>query len=84
MRNLSYNNQGSAVPILLFVITIFSCGALYTFFFIEFAFPQFSGWIPASDGKTFIMMCIYAIPLIVLVVGSISLLQAGLKRGAYY
>lgn len=83
MKKLLHNNQASAVPLILFAVTIFACGALYTFLFIEFAFPEFDSWIPASDGKTFIMMCIYAIPIIVLVVGSISLLQSGLKRGVY-
>lgn len=83
MRKLNNNNYASAVPLLLFAITIFSCGALYTFFFIEFGFPQFDSWIPASDGKTFIMMCIYAIPLFVLIIGGISLLQSGLKRSVY-
>lgn len=83
MKKLLDNNYASAVPLILFVVTIFACGALYTFFFIELGFPQFDSWIPASDGKTFIMMCIYAIPLFVLVVGSVSLLQAGIKREVY-
>ena len=83
MRKLSSNNHASAVPLILFVITIFSCGALYTLLFIEFGFPQFDSWIPASDGKTFIMMGIYSLPLFVLVIGGISLLQSGLKRGAF-
>lgn len=64
-------------------MAIFACGALYTLFFIEVGFPTFESYIPASDSKTFIMMCLYAIPLFVLVVGVISLVREGLKRTVY-
>lgn len=84
MRILHRDNQGSAVPIILFVLTIVGCGALYTLFFIEIGIPLFSGYVPASDSRTFIMMCIYAVPLFVLVVGAISLIKAGLKQGVGY
>jgi len=80
IKKLISDNGGSAVPLALFVVTIVSCGALYTFLFVEFALPEFSSWIPTGDVKTFILMCIYAIPLFVLIVGVISLLLAGLKR----
>jgi len=80
MRKLMENNTGSIVPIIYFILAIISVGALYTFFFIEFGLPQFESWIPASDSKTFIIMGIYGMPFIILVVGGISLLKAGLKR----
>ena len=79
MKKLISNNEASAVPLLLFFLTIFACGGLYTFFFIEFAQPTFNSWIPASDAKTFIMMCIYAIPLFIVIIGILSLLMSGLK-----
>jgi len=84
MKQLINNNEGSAVPLILFVITIFACGALYSLFFIEIAYPTFSSWIPAGDAKTLIMMCMYALPLFVIIVGMFSLLLAGLKREAMY
>ena len=80
MRKLIENNKASAVPVMLFVMTIVVCGALYTLFFIEVGFPFLGGFIPASESKTFIMMMLYAIPLYVLIVGVICLLKAGLKR----
>jgi len=80
MRSIIENNKASAVPVILFVMTIIVCGALYTLFFYEVGFPMLKGFIPASDGKTFIMMFLYAIPLFILLIGVISLLKAGIKR----
>ena len=80
MKKLLKNNEASAVPVILFVVTIIVCGALYTLFFIEIGFPSLSGFIPTSDSKTFIMMLIYSIPVLVILVGVISLLQSGMKR----
>lgn len=83
MRKILDNQEASAVPIILFVITIVGVGALYTLFFIEIGIPTFTSYIPASDSKTFIMMGIYGMPLLILMVGVISLLKAGLKREVY-
>ena len=80
MRSIIKNNNASAVPVMLYVVTIIVCGALYSLFFYEVGFPALLGFIPASDSKTFIMMFLYAIPLFVLLIGVISLLKAGLKR----
>lgn len=82
MRKLTNNNYG-VTNLLLFIITIFGCGALYTLFFLEIALPSFESMIPASDSKTFIMMGIYGLPLIILIVGVFSLIRSGLKRGVY-
>ena len=84
MRRLIKDQDASAVPLILFFLTIFGCGALYTLLFIEIGLPTFSHYIPNGDAKTFILMCIYAIPLFVLVVGVISLLLSGLKRDWNY
>ena len=84
MRQLISNNQGSAIPVILFLVTLIGCGALYTLLFLEVAQPNFEHLIPDSDSKTFIMMLIYAVPLMILIVGVISLLQAGLKRQNMY
>ena len=80
MRKLTSNNHASIVPVILFVITIFGSGALYSLFFLEVAQPTFDSYIPAGDSKTFIMMGIYALPLIVLIVGIFSLFVTGLKK----
>jgi len=82
VRPFLKEKDASAVPIMLFAVTILVCGALYTLFFIEVAIPYFGGYVPASDSKTFIMMLIYAIPLFVAIVGVLALLQAGMKRQA--
>ena len=89
MRSLIKDNDASAIPIILYLLTIISCGALYTLFFIEVGYDVVNTYIPipASDSKTFIMMCMYAIPLFIIVIGSICLIKAGLKRdyfGGYY
>jgi len=83
-RKLMKNNEASAIPLLLFIVTIVCCGALYTFFFIEIAYPSLRSLVPASDSKTFIMMCMYALPLFVLLIGVFALVKEGLKRTVYY
>jgi len=80
MRKFIGSNEASAVPVLLFVVAIIVCGALYSFFFLEIGIPTLGGFIPASDSKTLIMMFIYAIPPTVLIIGVLSLLKAGIKR----
>jgi len=84
MKKILFNNYGSAVPLILFFMAIFACGALYTLFFVEFGYPTFDSYIPASDSKTFIMMCLYAIPLFIIILGVICLIKSGLKRTVYY
>lgn len=73
------NIEASAVPLILFFMTIFLCGGIYTLLFIEFGIPLVDSWVSSSDSKTFIMMGIYAIPLIILVVGVVWLIIQGLK-----
>ena len=80
MRKITKNNNASAVPLLLFIMTILSCGALYTLFFVEVAYPSLLYMIPDSESKTFIMMGMYAIPLFVLLIGVFSVIKSGLKR----
>jgi len=84
MRKLSSNSCGSVVPLALYVLTIFGCGALYTLFFIEVGFPLLDSYTVASDAKTYIMMVIYATPLIVLIITMLALLLSGLKREGFY
>lgn len=74
------NNVASAIPLILFVLTIFSVGAVYTLLFIEFGFPTLSSFIPDSDLKTTLMLLLYSIPFFVLIVGVIALIVSGLKR----
>jgi len=81
MRKLIDNNVCSAVPLILFILTIVSCGALYTLFFVEVAYPSLLYMIPDSDSKTFIMMGMYAIPLFVILIGVFSVIKAGIKEG---
>jgi cobalamin synthase len=59
---------------------------MYTLFFIEVGLPLLDLIpVPASSSKTLIMTLIYAIPLIVLIVGLISLILAAIKKeGGYY
>lgn len=78
-RNIIKNNEASAIPLILFIITIICCGALYTLFFLEIGFPTLDSFIPASDSKTFIYMLFYAIPLFLLIVGLIALMTSALK-----
>ena len=80
MRNIRHNNYGSIVPVILFILTILCCGALYTLFFVEVAYPNLLYMVPDSDSKTFIMMGMYAIPLIVIIVGVLCIIKAGIKE----
>ena len=81
-RSLINNSDANVVPVILFILAIFGCGALYTLFFTEIALPTFSYMIPDSDSKTYIFMLIYALPLIILLIGVFALLKSALKR--YY
>jgi hypothetical protein len=74
------NNDSGIVNLLLFLLTIFGTGALYSLFFLEIALTLFSSYIPDSDAKTFIFMGIYGVPLIILIVGVFSLVRSGLKN----
>lgn len=80
LKKILYDSYASVVPIILFVLGIFGCGALYSLFFIEFALPELSGFIPDSDYKTYILMIIYAIPLLVFFVAFFSVLKSGVKQ----
>ena len=82
-RILKNDDNGSVVPLILFILVIFVAGALYTLFFIEVGIPAFDGFVSSSDSKTFIYMAIYATPLIILIVGVFALLKEGLKRNIY-
>lgn len=84
MRSFVDDEFANAVPLILFLVAVFACGALYSLFFIEVAYPTFNGWIPDGDTKTVVLMCMYALPLFVIVVGCFSLLLAGLKKEVYY
>jgi len=85
MRRLRDNTVGSAIPLILFILTIIVAGALYSLFFIEIGYPILSLIpVPSSDSKTFLMMMFYSIPLIVLIVGIISLFLSALKNDASY
>jgi hypothetical protein len=84
MRSLN-DNHASAVPLILFVLTIVVAGALYSLFFIEIGFPILNLLIvPASDTKTVIMMALYGLPLIVLIVGVVSLFLSAIKNEAIF
>ena len=83
MRKLLHDKKANALPVILFVLTIITCGALYTLFFIEVAFPLLQGYIPAGDNKVFVMMLMYAIPLFVVFVGLVALLLQGIKKEVY-
>ena len=84
MRKLNNNNNASAVPLILFLITIFSAGAFFALLFLEIGFPVFGDYLIDNDTTTFIRMCIYAIPLLVAVVGSLALIISGIKREEVY
>jgi len=84
MRSLKNNYDAYAVPLILFVLSIFCLGALYTLFFIQIGLPELSYMIPDSDAKTFILMLIYGLPIIILLVGGIALIKEGLRRDVIY
>ena len=81
-RSIVNDSYASAIPLILFIVTIVVVGAVYTLFFVEIGFPLIDGLIPisASASRTFIMSAMYGLPLIVLLVGCVSLIIAGLKH----
>jgi len=46
--------------------------------------PVFDQYIPAGDVKTFVMMLIYGMPVVILVVGVIALIKSGIKQEVLY
>jgi hypothetical protein len=86
MRNLKKNIYGSAIPLILFILTIVVVGALFSLFFIEIGFPLIDNVIPVPDSpyKVFMMMMMRGIPLIVLLVGVVSLILSGLKNERWW
>ena len=79
-RSIIKNTDASAVPLLLFILTIIVVGALYTLFFLEVGLPFLKPLIPASDSKTFILMIVYALPMIITIVGVLSLIKEAQKK----
>jgi len=84
MKSLKKDNNAYAVPLILFVLSLFALGALYTLFFTQIALPELSYMIPDSDAKTFILMMIYGIPGMIILVGGIALIKEGLRRDVIY
>ena len=84
MRSLKHNNTGSAIPLILFILTIIGAGALYTLLITQVGQPVFDQYIPAGDVKTFVMMLIYGMPVVILVVGVIALIKSGIKQEVVY
>jgi len=80
MRKIINNQYGSAIPLLLYVISIIGLGALYTLLFIEVAYPSLLYMVPESDSKIFIMMGMYSLPLLLIVIGVLALIKSGLKK----
>lgn len=83
MRSLWNNTEGDVIPLLLYFLTIIGVGGLYSLLFLEIGYPAFLSYIPESDAKVVIMMCLYAIPLFVILVGLLSMLKTGLKHSFY-
>jgi len=82
MIKVSRGRYGSVIPLMLFILTIITAGALYSLLFITVGFETFSSYIPDGQYKTIILLMFRAIPGIVLIVGVIALLISGLKRRA--
>ena len=80
MISVSRGKYGSVIPLMLFILTIITAGALYSLLFITIGFETFSSYIPDGQYKTIILLMFRAIPGIVLIVGVIALLISGLKR----
>ena len=80
MINISRNNHGSVIPLMLFILTIITAGALYSLLFIKVGFETFSSYIPDGQYKTIILLMFRAIPGIILITGVVALLITGLKR----
>jgi hypothetical protein len=80
IRNIKNNNTASVVPLILYVVTIFSLGAFYTLIFTQMLIPTLGYMLPSSDATTFILLAIYGIPFLLLVVGGVALIKEGLRR----
>lgn len=82
MKKIIKDIEASVNPVLLFLMTLVAVGLLYALLFTQVFVPLIAPLIPASDSKVYFMMIIYAIPMIVVVVGMISVFQKALKKSA--
>ena len=78
------NNAGGALPLIIALIGLIVGGALYSLLFIEIGFPEFLGFIPSSDSKTFIVMMLRAVPLFVLFVFIVAVIKQGIRKDEVY
>lgn len=78
------NTDAAAIPLILILLTIIICGALFSLLFFEIAFPEFDTFIPASDYKTTILMLMRAIPLFIIFAGIVAAIKAGIKKEVGY
>lgn len=79
LRSFIDNEEADAIPLILYVMGVIVGGALYTLFFIYIA-PSFYGLIPASVYRVLFLGILYFIPLLILFIGILSMIKAGLKR----
>jgi len=79
MRKL-ISNTDALSNILIYILTIFSCGALYSLLFIDFGFPEMSSWIPETPTKILMMTLFRAIPGIIMLVCMFGLIREGIKK----
>ena len=87
MKKIINDNQGNVTPLIYLILCIVAFGALYTIFFIEVCMPHLAPLIPTSDYKTYFLMLIWGIPIIITIVISLATIKSGLKRnyyGGYY
>lgn len=78
---MNRNNYGSgAVPPILFIFGLVVAGGLYSICFLTIL-PALYGLVPDTIFKTFIIYGIfYFAPMIILIIGIIALIQAGMKQ----
>lgn len=77
------DNASGAIPLILYILTIITAGALYTMLFIVIFYKTFVDLIPDSPFKTIIVWgVIYFAPLIVIVVGIIALIMEAQRDAA--
>ena len=82
MRKL--NDNGFISSLAAFILTLIVCGMLYYLLILWCGIPFFNAIMPSGDFKNFILMCIYAFPLVIFFGCTIWFMRNSTRSGGGY
>ena len=77
------NNEAFVIPLIVYIFTLFIGGLFYTVFILYVGIPFFEALMPVSDARTFILLLMYALPMIILFGTSTWFIRNSIKRSRW-